>query len=124
MTRTDSVQTAILAAMAAMMLGACVTTTTTAQQPQLLSDTGAGGAISSGADMRPKRLAIAHCAQYKNHAVLGDVQRVGGAVAGSRQIDGSATSSFTTCTGETLDFQSFAMGLGSALVFADLFVSK
>lgn len=98
MTRTDSVRTPILAAMAAMMLGACVTTATTAQQPQLLSDTGAGGAISSGADMRPKRLAIV--------------------------IDGSAASSFTTCTGEALDFHGFATGLKSAFVFADLFVSK
>ena len=43
------------------------------------------GAILTGADMRPKRLAIANCAQYKNHAVLGDVQRVGDSVAGSWQ---------------------------------------
>ncbi len=88
----------VLAAMAAMMLGACVTTTTTAQQPQLLSDIGAGGAISSGVDMRSKRLAPA--------------------------IDGSVASSFATCTGETLDFQGFATGLRSEFVFADRFVSK
>lgn len=72
-----------LAAMAAMTLGACVTTTTTAQQTRLLNGAADGGAILTGADMRPKRVAIAHCAQYNKHAVLRDVQRVGDSVAGS-----------------------------------------
>ncbi len=50
-------------------------------QPKLLSGSSTGGAILAGPDMRPKRLAIAHCAQYKKHAVSRDLKRVGESVA-------------------------------------------
>ena len=63
------------------LLTGCVSTVPAQQvQPRLLNGSEAGGAIVSGPDMRPKRVAIAHCAQYKKHAVLRDVQRVGESV--------------------------------------------
>ncbi len=49
--------------------------------PKLLRGTSLGGAIVTGPDMRPKPVAIAHCAQYKKHAVLRNLERVGESVA-------------------------------------------
>ena len=50
-------------------------------QPKLLRGSSTGGAIVTGPDMRPKRVAIAHCAQYKKHAVLRNLERVGESIA-------------------------------------------
>ncbi len=61
---------------------AYVSTAPAAQiQPKLLRGSSTGGAILTGPDMRPKRVAIAHCAQYKKHAVLRNLERVGESVA-------------------------------------------
>ncbi len=85
MTETAPKRNLLWLTIVAVVLGACVrvTTTESVQQPKLLTGSEAGGAIVTAPNMRPKRLAIVHCAQYKRHAVLRDVQRVGDSVAGS-----------------------------------------
>ncbi len=68
----------------AVILGACVTVITgkQLQGPELIARTPTGGSIVGNGNMRPKPIAVAHCAQFGKQAYFKDVDRVGESIRG------------------------------------------
>ena len=56
--------------------GSCVNTQQ-ANAPQLIAGDSTGGAIVTNAHMRPRPLAVNHCAKYGKQYYLKDLDRVG-----------------------------------------------
>ena len=61
--------------------GSCVNTQQ-AGGPQLIAGDSTGGAIATNAHMRPRPLAVNHCAKYGKQYYLKDLNRVGDSIAG------------------------------------------